>query len=152
MNIKYTDIIILLFIIFCCIPHYDEDSSIVLIGIFYSKKKSKFYSDLLNFNKILKQKNKSLEQSNNSLNLTIKKIYNQHTQCLDELEKIKNNKQELSFKLEQKENFIKSQEKIRKNNNNKKKEGFSRVSKKNINNKRPEIGNIYSKSLKKSLN
>lgn len=151
---KLLHVIIIVFVIFCCIPHYDKNCNFALVGQFYSKETSETFKNLtttMNTDNIsLSQQITSLQQENQQLKQTIQNIFSKHTTCLQDLENANQIKETLQFKIEQQHQFQENEKKIKQKEKKHKKEGFSKVSKKLINTKRPEIGNLYSKSLKKS--
>ena len=146
---KLLHIIIIVFVIFSCIPHYDKNSNLVLIGQFYSKHTSEAFKNLtttMNTDNIsLSRKITSLQQENKKLKKTIQNMFSKHTSCLQDLENANHTKETLQFKIEQQYRFEENQKKIKQKEKKHKKEGFSKVSKKVINRKRPGMGNLYSK-------
>tara|TARA_Y100000389_G_C17399410_1_gene484452 strand:- start:114 stop:590 length:477 start_codon:yes stop_codon:yes gene_type:complete len=148
-NIKCILLTIICLILF--VPHYDLDGNLVLCGNFYSKINSEAFkqqktthsntqNDLLKTIDTLK---KSLHSISNKLNTK-----EQDIRSLEEdKKKLEIDVQTLQFKIKQQHDFYEIKEK---KDEEKKKTEFAQVSKKTINIKRPEIGNMFSKSLKKT--
>jgi hypothetical protein len=118
------------------------------------KKNTKNVQNLKNI--IISQKNK-----NNSLQQKFKNFFqkdknNQKTLSFlqNQNENLKNNVGVLKSQLNQQQDFIKTQNIEHKQENKQKqfmkKRQFSNVSKNNITNERPQLGNMFSKSLKKT--
>ena len=150
--------------IFYFIPHYDESGKYKLFGKYYNKEhitKEKKMTKMDNKNEKLKKilnnyktqnlsmrqkfKNFSEKYKNNQKNL-----YNLETQN----QNLTKNISVLKSQLSQQQEFIKNQNIEHKQENKQKqfikKRQFSNVSKTNISNKRPQLGNMFSKSLKKT--
>ncbi len=148
---KYLIVIIICIIIF--IPHYNTKSELCFFGNFYTKLDSLTYFN--DKNKIINDINTLSSKTNTQKSL----IYNLQNKLSDKQTEINNlihnNKklethlQTLQFKIKQQHEFY---EVKKKKKEEKKKTDFAQVSKKTINLKRPEIGNMFSKSLKKTKN
>ena len=143
--------------IFYLVPHYDEKGEYKLFGEYYDTKhilqlKTNQSKNKKLINIIDSQKNKNISLQQKFQNLS------QTTQNLKLLEKenknLKNNIDLLKSKLDQQQQFIQTQNIEHKQENKQKqfikKRQFSNVSKNNITNERPQLGNMYSKSLKKT--
>ena len=148
-NILCIIIIILCLIIF--VPHYDTQGQLCFFGNFYSKtypnilldKMKKITSDK---QMILKTITK-LENETKKCHQKNKNIHNQNLLYRKQIDKLNMDIQTLQFKIKQQHEFYEIQEKQKVE---KKKTDFAQVSKKTINIKRPEIGNMFSKSFKKT--
>ena len=150
-----------LIFIYVFIPHYNEEGEYKLFGSYYNNKHTKKINNFSKNNEKLKNsienyknKNKSLIQNNKNFLETIKN----NQQNLDYLQKQNNNLTQnisvLKSQLNQQQEFIKNQNIEHKQEKKQKefikKRQFSNVSKTNITNDRPQLGNMYSKSLKKT--
>ena len=151
--------------IFYALPHYDEHGEYALFGTYYNVdhilkiKKSKNNSKKLK--KIVnnyKNKNIFLEKKINNFSEQYKDNEKNTKQNISYLQsqnqKLKNNIGVLKSKLDQQQDFIKNQNIEHKQENEQKefikKRQFSNVSKNTITNERPQFGNMFSKSLKKT--
>ena len=145
MNLKIVGILCICLIILI-IPHYNEASKLVLVGKFYTKNSAdnnlKKNALLEKFVENGKQKEIQLKKYED----VIKNLFNDITKLNEKIEVLNNSNMSLQSKLQQQHLYYENKDK--KTEQVKKKE-FSKVSKKVINTNRPEIGNIYSKSLKK---
>ena len=147
--------------IFCLVPHYDDNGKYKLFGTYYNTKHIMKLDKYNVNNKKLKKMVENYKNKNNSLSQKFKNFS----------EKLKNNQQNISFlqtqnanlknnvnllksQLNQQQDFIKTQNIEHKQENKQKefikKRQFSNVSKNNITNERPQLGNMFSKSLKKT--
>ena len=145
MNVKIISIISIILLILL-IPHYSQDSKLVLIGKFYTKNSADNHSKKEILLQKLIENGKDKQVQINKYEDVIKNLFNDITNLKQKVEVLNNSNMSLQSKLQQQHLYYENKDK--KTEQNKKKE-FSKVSKKVINTKRPEIGNIYSKSLKK---
>lgn len=141
------------FILLCCVfifvlflitmPHYDEDGKNVFIGTHYTLRSVD-----------IDKKVKKLEQMEKThltgLTSQIIKLKHNVNELETENSTLKDQISVLNDKLIQQDNFYanKTKEEIKEKED--KKVRFSNVSKKQIKNDRPEFGNSFSKSIKKS--
>lgn len=150
---------ILIFIILCvilfitCVPHYDDERNIVLFGQFYSLEDVSQYHDVIEDyeDKInhLETELQHVTKSNKFSTFNNSQLEKTVQQLTSEIDQLKQSNQVLQYKIQQQHEYY---EKKDKEEVKVKKEDFSRVSKKVINTSRPEIGNMYSKSIKKKSN
>lgn len=153
--------------IFYFLPHYDDSGKYKLFGKYYNKehitqqkkikKLQKVDKNNQKLKKILnnyKTKNLSISQKfknfSEKFNNNQKNLYHLETQN----QNLSKNISVLKSQLNQQQEFIKNQNIEHKQENKQKqfikKRQFSNVSKTNITNKRPQLGNMFSKSLKKT--
>tara|TARA_E500000178_G_scaffold299774_1_gene307640 strand:- start:9 stop:482 length:474 start_codon:yes stop_codon:yes gene_type:complete len=144
-------IIIIVICICIFVPHYDTQGNLCFFGNFYSKTYANIFLEKMK--KITTDKEMILNTINKLENDTKicyqknRNILNENKLYKKEIDKLKIDIQTLQFKIKQQHEFYEIQEKQKEE---KKKTDFARVSKKTINLKRPEIGNMFSKSLKKT--
>ena len=151
--------------IFYLVPHYDDNGKYKLFGTHYTTKHihqlNKSKEDNKNLKKMMtnyKNKNNSLSNKFKNFSEKYKNIQKNHQDDINNLksqnDNLKSNINLLKSQLNQQQDFIKTQNIEHKQENKQKefikKRQFSNVSKNNITNERPQLGNMYSKSLKKT--
>ena len=151
--------------LFYLVPHYDESGNYKLIGRYYNTEHISKLDKSNQNNKKLKKMIENYKTKNNSLSKKIKNfsekyknIQKNNQKNIDKLQSQNNSLQSnigvLRSQLSQQQEFIKNQNIEHKQENKQKefikKRQFSNVSKNNITNERPQLGNMYSKSLKKT--
>ena len=151
--------------IFYALPHYDEHGEYTLFGTYYNidhilkLKKSKNNSKKLK--KIVNNyKNKNISLEKKMYNFSEQYKHNEKTNqqnisyLQSQNQNLKSNIGVLKSQLDQQQDFIKTQNIEHKQENKQKefikKRQFSNVSKNTITNERPQFGNMFSKSLKKT--
>lgn len=148
-NAKFILLVVICFVLF--VPHYDLDGNMVLCGNFYTKIHSEAYKDTQNqYNTNKKELLDSIKHLKQTIHTQSNKLYEKETEVsllTKEKEKLEVDVQTLQFKIKQQHDFYEIKEKKQEE---KKKTEFAQVSKKTINIQRPEIGNMFSKSLKKT--
>jgi len=153
--------------IFYFLPHYDQGGKYKLFGKYYNREHITQQNKIKKLQKVDKKNEKLKKIVNNykNQNLSMRQKFKNFS------EKYKNNQKNLyhletqnqnlsknisvlKSQLNQQQEFIKNQNIEHKQENKQKqfikKRQFSNVSKTNITNKRPELGNMFSKSLKKT--
>jgi hypothetical protein len=142
-------VIIICFIVFT--PHYNLNADLCIFGNFYTELEAKTYlntnNNNIDDNNNLSKDNDTLKSSLNSLTQKLAIKNKELENFLQNNNKYQKDIQTLKFKLQQQHDFYEVKEKKQEQ---KKKTEFAQVSKKTINLKRPEIGNMFSKSLKKT--
>lgn len=143
--------ILIIICIIILIPHYNLKGELCLIGNFYTKLDSLTFISTQNKNQ---NDINNLQQIIDNLKFTIDSLQNKLSEKINDIssltennKKLQTNVQTLQFKIKQQHEFY---EVKKKKKEEKKKTEFAQVSKKTINLKRPEIGNMFSKSLKKT--
>ena len=145
MNLKIIGVLFVILLIIV-IPHYNNSSNLVILGRFYTKSSAENNS---NKNKLLEKLIESGKDKQSQLKKyeeVIQNLFNDNTDLKSKIEVLDNSNKSLQSKLQQQHLYYENKDKTDKKT---KKQEFAKVSKKVINTKRPEIGNIYSKSLKK---
>lgn len=150
-NKRYILIIIstLLLTFLTCIPHYDENGNYKLFGKHKSKEEALYFYKFNETNSInLKYESKI------SSHEAKEKFYLEKIKSLNEdLDKVQENSDLLKSKFDQQEKYIKEQNvkkvQTKKKANKDKKTRFADVSKKIVNNDRPQFGNMFSNNIKK---
>jgi len=148
-NILCVIIIIICICIF--VPHYDTQGNLCFFGNFYSKIYANIFLEKMK--KITTDKEMilntitKLENDTKKCHKKNKDVLNENLLYKKQIDKLNIDIQTLQFKIKQQHEFYEIQGKQKEE---KKKTDFARVSKKTINLKRPEIGNMFSKSLKKT--
>ena len=117
------------------------------------KIKNNFSKIQQNNQKILNY-NKNLEKTNSDLQNEFYEINQQNISFSKELNDLQQNNNLLQSKLSQQDSFIQTSKQEEKYDNNMKQElkkrQFSNVSIKTVSNERPDFGNMFSKSIKKT--
>ncbi len=153
-----------IFIIYL-IPHYDESGKYKLFGSYYDTKHILKIKKSEKDNKKLKKILENYKNKNNSLTTKYKNFSEKHKNIQkdnqtninylqNQNKNLKDNIEVLKYKLNQQQEFIKNQTVEHKQENKQKefikKRQFSNVSKNNITNERPQLGNMFSKSIKQT--
>lgn len=140
-------ICILYFIVF--VPHYDDKAKLVLFGKYYNTETLK-----------LKEHENHIENLHNNykeLEDKYKYVYDQNEELINKNIELKESNDEyvkrvnlLTSKLSQQETYYNNQIKQNKEEfeTELNKHSFSKVSKKEFNNDRPSVGNMFNKNLK----
>lgn len=146
-------LILCIIIIIFYIPHYDIDSNMILFGQFYTTNEVEDFTKLISNSKSqintlendienYIKRNLSLNNDNSILKTNIEHLNS-------EISQLKQSNQVLQYKIQQQHEYYEKKDKTEEKT---KKEEFTRVSKKVINTSRPELGNMFSKSIKKKTN
>ena len=150
--------------IFYFLPHYDEGGKYTLFGKYYNKEhifKQKKMTKIDKNNQKLKKILNNYKTQNFSMSQKLKNFsekYKNNQKNISHLEtqnqNLSKNINVLKSQLNQQQEFIKNQNIEHKQENKQKqfikKRQFSNVSKTNISNERPQLGNMFSKSLKQT--
>ena len=157
--------------IFYFLPHYDENGKYSLFGKYYNKQHITNKKKIKNMDNKIKNMDKNKEKLKKLLNNYKTQNFSMNEKLKNFSEKYKNNQKNLQIletqnnnlskninvlksQLNQQQEFIKNQNIEHKQENKQKqfikKRQFSNVSKTNITNERPQLGNMFSKSLKKT--
>jgi hypothetical protein len=140
------------------IPHYNINGKYVFFGTFYTKNEANYVNKYNKINSDYVDVESKLASSKTNENLFLNKLEN----TLQKNEKLNNEVEELNSRIDllkskfnQQEQFIQNQVKEEKNQKVKKakvkKTQFADVSKKIVNNDRPQFGNMFANNIKKHV-
>lgn len=140
------------------IPHYNSEGKYVFFGTFYTKNEAKY---LIKYNKInsdyvdLESKLSSSKTKENLFLNKLEDTIQKNENLNNEVDELNSQIDLLKSKFSQQEQFIQNQVKEEKNQKVKKekvkKTQFADVSKKIVNNDRPQFGNMFANNIKKHI-
>ena len=139
----------LLLTILNCIPHYDEYGNYKLFGQFRTKDEVIYLNKYKEINIQNIQYESKISSYESKENFYLEKIKSLN----EKLGQVQENSDLLKSKFDQQEKYIKEQNvkkvQTKKKANKDKKTRFADVSKKIVNNDRPQFGNMFSNNIKK---